>query len=733
MVEFEGTVERITYFNPDNYFTIARMSVKDNHDMVTLTGYFPSLEIGEVLRVKGKWVHHKNYGYQFKVNFYETLIPSTAKEIETYLASGVIKGIGPVTAAKIVERFGEKSLEVIEKNPEELLSIDGIGLKKMSMIAESFEQQRETREVMLFLQQYGIGPGIAVRIYKNYKDKSIEVIKQNPYRLADEVYGIGFRTADKIAIMMGIEQDAMERLEAGIKYTLLEASDQGHTYLPKEELLYRSSNLLKVKADLLESAVLSLTEKKQIIIERLQEGEYVYLAGFFISEKMVARRLFLLSTLIEKPLCIKPGDMEYFQNVCGIKLAKKQKEAVEMAARSGVLVITGGPGTGKTTTIRSLIGFYEKHNMKVALAAPTGRAAKRMAEATGKEAKTIHRLLDYKAYEEKGLTFGRNCDNPLEEDVIIVDEISMVDIVLMHHLLAAIRPGSRLVLVGDKDQLPSVGPGSVLREIIQSAQIPIVILDEIFRQAKESLIVVNAHRINKGFFPYLNVKDSDFYFEQVVQPEQILEHILDLISRRLKSYANLDPIEDIQVITPMKKGTLGVFNLNQKLQGILNPKRKKRERSYRAHIFREGDKVMQLKNNYDKEVFNGDLGKIVSIDEDGSVFVSFASAQQEIQVAYSSHELDELSLAYALSVHKSQGSEFPAVIMPITTQHYIMLQRNLLYTAITRAKKYLVLVGTKQALCAAIKNNKALKRYGRLSSRIIQEFSEDNYVLIDRC
>lgn len=732
MVELEGTVERISYFNPDNCFTVARVAVKDNADTVTAIGYFPSLETGEVLRLRGKWVLHKDYGYQLKVDFYETLIPSTAKEIENYLASGVIKGIGPVTANKIVKHFGEKSLEVIEKSPKELLGITGIGPKKLSMITESFEQQSETREIMLFLQQYGIGPGIAVRVYKNYKDKSIEVLKQNPYRLADEVYGIGFKTADKIAGMMGMERDALERLEAGIKYALLKAADEGHVFLPKEELVNKAADLLEVETDLLERAVLSLAEKEQIIIDRVQEIEHVYLAGFFVSEKMVARRLFLLSSMVEKTLTVKAGDIEAIEKACNIKLAQRQKECIQRAASAGVLVITGGPGTGKTTAIRSLIEFYERHNMKAALAAPTGRAAKRMAEATGRQAKTIHRLLEYKVYKDKGVAFGKNCDNPLDEDVIIIDEISMVDIILMHHLLSAIRPGARLVLVGDKDQLPSVGPGSVLREIIQSGKIPVVVLDQIFRQAKESMIIVNAHRINRGYFPYLNVKDKDFYFEQVIEPEDILEHILDLVSRRLKGYADLDPIEDIQVISPMKKGTVGVFNLNRKLQELLNPKSKnKRERSYHSHVFREGDKVMQIKNNYDKEVFNGDLGRIVMVDDDGGVIVSFANPDQDIEILYNSHELEELSLSYALSVHKSQGSEFPAVVMPIAIQHYIMLQRNLLYTAITRAKRLLVLVGTKQALAAAIHNNRALRRHGRLSDRIKQEFSSDNFVLLD--
>lgn len=395
----------------------------------------------------------------------------------------------------------------------------------------------------------------------------------------------------------------------------------------------------------------------------------------------------------------------------------------------GVLVITGGPGTGKTTTIQSLLELFKRHDLKVALAAPTGRAAKRMIEATGMEAKTIHRLLEYKAYEEGGMAFGKDQNNPLEEDVIIIDEMSMVDIILMHHLLSAIRPGARLILVGDKDQLPSVGPGSVLKEIIESDRIPVVILDEIFRQAQESMIVVNAHRINKGYFPYLNVKNKDFFFEQVLLPEDILESILDLAKNRLPEYGNFDPMEDIQVLTPMKRGLVGVISLNESLQALLNPPdQHKKEFRYRSHVFREGDKVMQIKNNYEKEVFNGDLGRISKIDDEDRVVVTFADAWQEREVVYQGQEMEELSLSYALSVHKSQGSEFPVVIMPVTTQHYVMLQRNLLYTAVTRAKKLLVLVGSKQALTISVQSNRSLRRYGHLSHRIIDEFCQAVYL-----
>ena len=724
MVEMEGTVERISYHNEENCFTVVRVSIKENNDIVTAVGYFPSLEVGEVLKLRGNWVMHKDYGYQLKVEYYETVMPAGIKDIENYLASGVIRGIGPVTAKKIVEKFGERSLEVLGESPDELLKLEGIGEKRKEMIAESFREQQETRAIMLFLQQYGIGPGVAVKVYKKYREKSIEVLKENPYRLADEVYGIGFKTADKIALKMGMAENSLERLSSGLKYTLLNAAEDGHVFLPKQELIRKAKDLLEIEDEsLLEQSLRALAEKEDVVIEKTWGREEIYLAGFYLSEKAVARRLFLLAVMGDKPLKISAEHIDRIEKKCSIKLAKRQREALEAAASSGVLVITGGPGTGKTTTVKSLIEFFQGQKLKVALAAPTGRAAKRMAEATGQEAKTIHRLLEYRAYEEGSMAFGKNQDEPLDEDVIIVDETSMVDIILMHHLLSALKPGARLILVGDKDQLPSVGPGSVLREVIASGKVPVVVLDEIFRQARESMIVVNAHRINQGFFPYLNVKGKDFFFEQVIPPEEILNTVLALVKTRLPGYAGLDPMEDIQVITPMKKGIVGVMNLNEKLQQLLNPPDPgKKEWRFRSLTFREGDRVMQIKNNYDKEVFNGDLGRIIKIDEEGRVLVAFTEPGQDREVVYQAQDLEELSLAYALSVHKSQGNEFSAVVMPITTQHYVMLQRNLLYTAITRAKKLLVLVGTKQALSIAIHNNRALMRYSRLADRVVEEF-----------
>ncbi|HHY05165.1 MAG TPA: ATP-dependent RecD-like DNA helicase, partial [Thermoanaerobacterales bacterium] len=557
-----------------------------------------------------------------------------------------------------------------------------------------------------------------------YGDESIEILSQNPFRLADEVYGIGFKTADKIARKMGMKYDSLERLSAGLKFALQESANEGHVYMPKDQLFNNAAKLLEVDKGLLDQPLAALLEKGDVILDTSWGKEDVYLAAFFVCEESVARQLFLLSSMVEKSLDITSQDMDRVEKNCGIKMAKKQRQALKMAAKEGVLIITGGPGTGKTTAIKSLIEFFKQHKLSIALAAPTGRAAKRMNEATGQDAKTIHRLLEYKAYEEGGMAFGKNQDHMLEHDVIIIDEISMVDIVLMYHLLSAIKPGARLIMVGDADQLPSVGPGSVLRDMIKSELIPIVVLDEVFRQAKESMIVVNAHRINRGLYPYLNVKDKDFYFEQKLEPKEIENDILELASKRLPSYGNFDAIEDIQVLTPMKKGAVGVFNLNKKLQGILNPPSPdKSELKHRFYTFRKGDKVMQVKNNYDKEVFNGDLGRIIEIDEDeGQVLVSFAEPDKDIEVMYELQDMDELNLAYALSVHKSQGSEFPVVILPITTQHYIMLQRNLIYTAITRAKKLLVMVGTKQAIRIAIRNNQAHIRYSRLDERIAQEF-----------
>lgn len=725
MPEIEGTVERITYYNPDSFYTVARLTLRDKEDLVTAVGYLPELEAGEVLKLCGDWVFHKDYGRQFHVERYETLLPSSAREIENYLASGIIKGIGPVTAKRIVDRFKEKALEVLSHTPDELLLIEGIGEKRLQGILASFEEQQETRDIMMFLQQYGIGPGVAARVYRNYKQRAVDVIKENPYRLAEEVYGIGFKTADKIASRMGMERDSPKRLTSGLQYTLSQAANQGHVFLPEAELMKAAAELLEVEEELLLQPLAALAEKDDVAVEKAFGSEDIYLVPFYVCETAVARRLLLLSALAVKKLPLSQGDLDALEEGAGVKMAKRQKEAIERAAQSGVLVVTGGPGTGKTTIVRSLVDFFQRHKMSVALAAPTGRAAKRMTEATGTQAKTLHRLLEYKAYEQGGMAFGRNSDNLLEEDVIIVDETSMVDIILMHHLLAAINPGARLILVGDHDQLPSVGPGCVLGEIIKSGQIPVVVLDEIFRQAKESMIVVNAHRINQGLFPFLNVAEKDFFFEQIAEPEQSAETIVDLVKARLPKYKGFDPLEDIQVITPMKKGSIGVINLNERLQAELNPPHpQKAQRGFRNSTFRVGDKVMQIKNNYEKEVFNGDLGYITKIDEDGTITVSFADGGGDREVEYLSKELEELSLAYALSVHKSQGSEFSVVVMPVTTQHYVMLQRNLLYTAVTRAKRLLVLVGTKRALHIAVSNNKAVKRYGHLAERIRGEFSD---------
>lgn len=726
MVELEGVVERITFRNEENFFTVAKVKMKDSDETVTAVGFFPSVSEGELVRLKGHWVIHEKHGYQLKIESYETLVPATVREIENYLASGIIKGIGPATARRIVEKFQEKALEVLASNPDMLLEISGIGRKRLEMITSSFNEQKETREIMLFLQQYGIGAGLAVKVYKAYGEKAIEVIKQNPYRLADEVYGIGFKTADKIARHLGMEIDAPERVAAGVKYVLQQAADEGHVFLPKSELLKKASLLLEVEQGLVDEVLPALQEKGDIVIDGEEKDKKVYLSAFYVSEKSVARKLYLLAGFGQvKPLEITAEEVNEIEKRSNIKLAPKQREAIEKAASSGVLVITGGPGTGKTTLIKCLIEFFKGHGLKVALAAPTGRAAKRMTEATGMEAKTIHRLLEYKVSGEGGMVFGKNRENPLDEDVVIIDETSMVDIILMHHLLSALKPFARLILVGDKDQLPSVGPGSVLKEIIKSSRIPVVMLDEIFRQARESMIVVNAHRVNKGLFPYLNVKGRDFYFEQAAEPEETLDKVVELVCSRLPGYGGFNPMEDIQVITPMKKTAVGVLTLNLRLQERLNPPSpEKREISFRSFTFRVGDRVMQIKNNYEKEVFNGDLGRIVEIDDDEKVLVSFPDAEGERIVAYAGDELEELALSYALSVHKSQGSEFPVVVMPLVIQHFVMLQRNLLYTAITRAKKLMVLVGSKQALAAAVRNSRALMRYSCLSERICEEFEK---------
>ncbi|WP_130805938.1 ATP-dependent RecD-like DNA helicase [Senegalia massiliensis] len=737
MISIKGSVEEIIFKNDSNGYIVAILETED--DIITIVGYIPILNIGETIKVEGNWEHHKTFGQQLKVENYEPVVPATLNGIINYLASGLISGIGPKTAEKIVEKFGENSLDVIQYNPQKLKEVEGIGSKKVKKIAESFSEQRELRDVMLFLQQYGISSKFGVRIYKKYGNKTIQKVKENPYRLSEEVFGIGFKMADKIAMEMGIAFDSVYRIRAGIKFAIMKFTTEGHTYMPKGILVNKSKEVLSIDEEIIDNGITQMTIDNHIKLENINGEIVVYSIPFYTAEANVSKKLIELSNVKLHDINIDIDDqINEIENEEEIKLAGRQKEAIEESINNGVLVVTGGPGTGKTTTINSIIKIFEKKDLKVTLGAPTGRAAKRMSEATGKEAKTIHRLLEYSFVDEEiGMAFGVDDGTPMESDVVIIDEVSMVDILLMNHLLKAIMPGTRLILVGDVDQLPSVGAGNVLRDIIDSKLIKVVELDEIFRQAKESMIVVNAHRINKGEYPYLNKKDKDFFFMKRNNPSQIVDTILELAYRRLRKFNGYDPIKDIQVLSPMKKGDAGVNALNNSLQAILNPKSKiKAERKIADTIFRVGDKVMQIKNNYNSEweiiengksiekgkgVFNGDLGIITKIDhEESELIVEFDDKRI---VVYPFSGLDELRLAYATTIHKSQGSEFPVVIIPILWGPPMLLTRNLLYTGITRAKELVVLVGMERYLAMMIKNNKITTRYSGLSKRLNDMFN----------
>ncbi|NLY53902.1 MAG: ATP-dependent RecD-like DNA helicase [Firmicutes bacterium] len=722
MEQLEGSVERITFRSEETFYSVVRLRCRDHQGLVTAVGTFPQLTVGETLRMQGEWSVHPEYGRQFKVASYVAMVPATLDGLAKYLGSGLVKGVGPVTAQRIVEHFGHQALDILENQPERLVEVPGIGPAKAASIGQAFAEQKEIRDVMIFLQGYGVSPGYAARIYRHYGSEAPQVIRDNPYRLADEVFGIGFKTADKLAQSLGLMPESAPRLIAGLKYVLGQLADAGHTSYPLTEFYQEAAAVLEVDADLLPAACAILQAETEVFLLDIDGQTVIYLAPFFYAEQGVANRL--------AELCCQPRQLELdlgleseiaaLEQEQRLRLAPEQRQALVTALQNGVTVITGGPGTGKTTIVRSLLQLMANRNRKVLLAAPTGRAAKRMSETTGSEAKTIHRLLEYAFVEGQGMAFARNEDNPLEADVVILDEASMIDILLMYHFLKALPPDCQLVLVGDIDQLPSVGPGNVLRDIIDSEAVPTVRLKTIFRQAGKSLIVVNAHRVNSGEFPYLNVKGKDFFFIQEEEPMKILDTVLKLCQQRLPNAYGYHPYEDIQVLTPMRRTPIGVDNLNIELQRVLNPPAaQKPEVKQGWQLFRLGDKVMQTRNNYKKQVFNGDIGRVQAIDlEENEVGVVFPEGRYERLVTYDFSELDELTLAYAISVHKSQGSEYPVVVLPISVQHYIMLQRNLLYTAITRAKKLVVLVGTKKAIALAVKNNKVEERHTLLQWRL---------------
>ena len=712
--ELQGQLERVTFHNEDNHFTIAKIKVKGRRDLVTIVGNLLSVSPGEILKLTGTWNRHPKFGEQFKFTSYETVIPATLHGIEKYLGSGLIKGIGPVMAKRLVEKFGTNTLDIIEHDTTRLAEVEGIGDKRIDMIRVGWLEQKEVREVMLFLQSHDVSSAYAVKIYRQYGKDSIAVVKGNPYRLAADIFGIGFRTADSIAAKLGMPKDSPVRAEAGILYVLQHFATNGHVYYPHDKLMEECRDILDIGSSTIAAAVASLAGRTLIAVE----GDAVYLSEFSIAEKGIAEYLRTLCRVPRRPFMIdRDKAIDIVQNGLRITLATNQAKAIRASLDAKVLVITGGPGTGKTTIIRAIIRLHDLSAMRILLAAPTGRAAKRMAEATGREAKTIHRLLEFSPKNDN--SFKRNESNPLDADLIVIDETSMVDTMLMYHLLKAVPKEATLILVGDVDQLPSVGAGNVLRDIIDSGYLPCVRLNEIFRQAQESLIIVNAHHINRGEFPVTHTeKDNrqDFYFIHQEEPERALDKILELCSIKIPEKFGFDPVSDIQVLTPMHRGIVGASNLNAELQKHLNPSVDELQRGGR--VLKVRDKVMQVRNNYDKEVFNGDIGRIASINrEDHEVKVDYEGRT----VPYDFADLDELILAYAISVHKSQGSEYPVVIMPLLTQHYLLLQRNLLYTAVTRGKKLVVLIGTKKALGIALRNNKPQERYTRLKERLTEK------------
>ncbi len=721
LTDLSGQIERITYTSEEDGFTIAKVKVYGRHDLITVVGNLMAPMPGEILKMKGEWANHPIYGEQFKIVHYKTAVPASVYGIQKYLGSRLIKGIGPVMAKRIVRKFGKKTLDIIENDIEKLSEVDGIGKKRIGMIKIAWDEQKEIREVMLFLQTHGVGPGYATKIFKQYGDHSIEMVKNNPYRLATDIFGIGFITADSIALKLGFSKNSELRAEAGILYILNQLADEGHVYYPYEALVIKCHEVLGVDANIIINAFSTISQDNRIVIEDLNEkidefkenNKAVYLAKFHVCETSISTRL---KILINAPKSIRKIDsdkaVEWIQKRLAIRLATKQVDAIKCAVKNKVMVITGGPGTGKTTIINAILKIFSGVKIKIMLAAPTGRAAKKMSETTGHEAKTIHRMLEY-SFQKGG--FQKNEEKPLDCDLLVLDEASMIDTILMHYLLKAVPPKATLILVGDVNQLPSVGAGNLLNDIISSGAVPTVELNEIFRQAKASQIIVNAHKINNGILPSFenDVPMNDFYFIRQEDPQKVLEIILELINTRIPRRFGLDPIEDIQVLTPMHRGVVGAVNLNIELQKKLNPRQDDIIRGDRS--FRVNDKVMQIRNNYDKEVFNGDIGKITSIlTDDQEVIIAFESRH----VTYNFSDLDEIALAYAVSVHKSQGSEYPAVVIPILTQHYVLLQRNLIYTAVTRGRDLVVMVGTPKALAIGVNNDKTQKRFTYLKHRL---------------
>ena len=698
-------VERITYQNPENGYSVLKVKVKGYNDLVTLVGNLLEVPVGSVLLCRGEWKVDKRYGSQFVAATWEETMPATVYGIEKYLGSGLVKGIGPRFARAIVQRFGTETIDIIETEIERLYEVPNIGRKRVAKIRESWEKQKDIKNVMLFLQGYGVSTAYAAKIYREYGKESIDKVRENPYRLADDIWGIGFKTADGIAAKMGYEKEDPRRCRSGILYTLGQLSDEGHVYAGEEQLVKTAGQLLEAGETAIRDTLAGMLQAEDLILDK----DAIYLPPFYHAECGTSRRLRDLAESTGRSLFDGLFDPSSLTAETGIEYDEVQLAAIRQAVTSKVMVLTGGPGTGKTTTTQGIIAALKKAGLRVLLAAPTGRAAKRMSEATGMEAKTIHRLLEYNPQDG----YKRNDENPLEGDALIVDECSMIDILLMNNLLKAVPVGMRLVFVGDIDQLPSVGAGNVLRDVIDSQRIPVVRLVRIFRQAQKSRIVMNAHTINQGRFPDTsNGRDTDFFFMREDDPERAAETIVRLVKERLPRAYRESP-DRIQVLTPMQRGVVGAANLNLLLQQALNPSGPSLGRG--GYTYRQGDRVMQLRNNYAKEVFNGDLGYIREVDtEERTLKVDFDGKWIEYDVT----ELDELTLAYATTIHKAQGSEYPIVVMPVLMTHFVMLQRNLIYTGITRAKKICVLLGAAKALAYAVRNVSVLKRNTRLKERL---------------
>lgn len=736
-----GIVESIVFKSDDTGYVVSKIRV--DKDCINAVGIVPFLKEGQSVKLKGQWVLHKQFGRQFNIDEYEEILPDSIDGIKRYLSTGIIHGIGPITAKKIVDRFKEETLDILENNIERLQEIEGIGEKKFKIIYESYMEQKDLKDIVIYFQGHGMTTNQCIKIYKKFGVDSKAIILENPYILSDEISGIGFITADRIAKSLGVELISPFRIQSGIRYVLNQFSASGNTYMPKENLIEEVGKLLNVSSELVEENLYNLVLETKIKIEKINDIEAVFSLPYYYCELGVTNKIITLS--IENFRNIN-ADVEFeiksFERKNNIKFAASQREAIVGAFENGIEIITGGPGTGKTTIIKAIIEIYENNGMKVLLGAPTGRAAKRMTESTGREAKTIHRLLEMGVSEDENSYFGKGEGEPLEADVVIIDEASMIDIMLMHSLLKAIKLGTRLIIVGDVDQLPSVGAGNVLKDLIESNFIKVVRLKDIFRQGEASLIVTNAHKINNGEMPYINRRDGDFFFENKEDLEEILFTIIDLINRRLPKFnKGWDKYRDIQILTPTRKGILGVQNLNNKLQEVLNPKAStKKEKELKEVIFREGDKVMQTKNNYSLKwvrvngngesegvgVFNGDMGFIQSInEEEKTITIVF---DDERKVVYDYIYLDELELAYAITIHKSQGSEFKVIITPAFMGSPFLMNKNLLYTAITRAKELVVVVGIPKALKYMVSNTKVMERYSSLKDRIIDITSKDVFI-----